>query len=261
MDVIPYAVGGAAEQVAASERLWREVGAGRMPATARWYGYTRAALVLGVGQALEEVDEEACRAAGVEVVRRASGGTAVLVGVTSLALDVAVPDTAAVGGTDVVEAYRWLGVGLARALRRVAPETQIAVAGVAEARADRAAQRGAVPGSGEALRGLACFGTLSPYEVTHGGRKLVGLSQVRKRGVVMYQAGLYTRFAGRDLAGLLALPPGQREVLAVELDRRVATLEDLGLSAGVLPELMRVVHEELRAAAAEVELGAASPGQ
>ena len=59
--------------------------------TLRWYGYSRPAVVLGVGQRPEAVDRCRGRAAGVQVDRRTSGGTAVLADETMLALDVAAP--------------------------------------------------------------------------------------------------------------------------------------------------------------------------
>jgi hypothetical protein len=47
---------------------------------------------------------------------------------------------------------------------------------------------------------------------------------------VLYQAGLYERFAGQELARFVALPEAQRDALADELNRRVASLADVGLS-------------------------------
>jgi lipoate-protein ligase A len=235
----------AAEQLARSEALWREVAAGEGPPTMRWYGYSAPAVVLGVGQSLQAVDAEAARAAGVAVVRRASGGTAVLADETMLALDVAVPSVHPRAGSDILEAYRWLGEVFRDALASLASPGvagRIGMVTVAGARADQAAQRQARPGSPGALRGLACFGTLSPYEVVLSGaggapdRKLVGLSQVRKRGVVLYQVGLYRTVRAGDLARLLALPEDERARLAAELPRRVAGVESLGLADGPLTD-------------------------
>ncbi|MGH2351437.1 MAG: lipoate--protein ligase family protein, partial [Chloroflexota bacterium] len=237
--MIPLEVAHAAEQLTNSEALWREVAAGAAPPTLRWYSYNRPALVLGVGQAASSVDEAACQVAGVEVVRRTSGGATVPADEMMLALDVALPAEHPLAGPDVLEAYRWLGETWLVALRRLVPghAPHLHLVSVPAARADQAAQRAARAGSPEALRSLACFGVLSPYEVAlgigasggagrdgHGDelgqrdasgegaasgaplRKLVGFSQIRKRGVVMFQTGLYTRFRGSHLARLLAVP-------------------------------------------------------
>jgi lipoyl(octanoyl) transferase len=244
--VSPLTLATAAEQLARSEALWREVAAGEAPPTMRWYGYSAPAVVLGVGQSLRAVDADVSRAAGVAVVRRASGGTAVLADETMLALDVAVPPDHPRAGSDILEAYRWLGEVFRDALAALAPPGvagRIGMTTVAGARADQEAQRRAPPGSSGALRGLACFGTLSPYEVVLAGadgtpdRKVVGLSQVRKRGVVLYQVGLYRTVRARDLARLLAIlaiSENERARLAAELPRRVAGVESLGLEDGPL---------------------------
>lgn len=249
--VLPFSTGTAARQIEQTERLWRAVAAGAATASLRWYGYTAPALVLGVGQQRDQVELAAMRAGGVDLVRRTSGGTTVLVGPDSLALDVALPDTSRLAVRDVVESYRWLGETLGAVVRRLVPAaaTQIAVVPPADARADQAARRAAPPGSAASLRALACFGTLSPYEVALVNqpagtvRKLIGLSQVRKRGVVLLQAGLYLRCSGADLAGLLAIPPEVRPDLAAELERRMASLADIGLSQADLPELFTRFHE------------------
>ena len=113
----------------------------------------------------------AAAAAGVQVERRTSGGAAVLADGSMLALDVALPASDSRAGADVLEAYRWLGEAIQEALSPLtAPGSpELRLAALDEAREDQRAQRGAPPGSPESLRGLACFGTLSPYEVVLDG--------------------------------------------------------------------------------------------
>jgi lipoate-protein ligase A len=234
--------------LARTEALWRAVASGEVPLALRWYTYAAPAVVLGTSQPMAVVDEEACRRAGVAVVRRTSGGTAVLASADLLALDVALPADHPLAGGDVVEAYRWLGAAFAAACRDAVPAGRwpVRLVSIDEARADQRRQRSAGAGSVLAARALACFGTLSPYEVAvqkHGqAAKLVGLAQVRKRGVVLYQAGLYLQFSGVHLASLLAVPQAARPALAAELERRVASLADLGLAPDGVPELIRRVH-------------------
>ena len=243
-EVLPYSTGAAAAELARTEEVWRRVAAGDAPPTVRWYGYTAPGVVLGVSQNRSVVDEATCRARGVEVVWRASGGAAVWVDETAVALDVALPAAHPLAGPDVVEAYRWLGALLAAALREIAPAAAPRVVEVdpAAARTDQHASQAAAPQTAGALRRLSCFGTFSPHEVAlvcpGGRRKLVGLSQLRKRGVVLFQAGLYTRFSGARLAAVLALPPELQAALAAELDRRAAGLVDLGLRPGDVPCLV-----------------------
>jgi lipoate-protein ligase A len=141
----------------------------------------------------------------------------------------------------VVEAYRWLGLVWAATLRQFGLDAR--VVSVSEARAAVTPPPELAP----AVR-LACFGTLSPYEVVVAGRKVVGLAQVRRRNVLL-QSGLHLRFDAVGLALLLA--PDRAGSLAEELRLRATGLSELGLGSvsgadlrerfsAVLAELHRV---------------------
>jgi lipoate-protein ligase A len=265
--VIPFSRAGAAAQLARSEALWQEVAGGAAPPTLRWYGYAAPAVVLGAGQPPDAADAAAARAAGYAVVKRTSGGTAVLADETMLALDVALPAAHPRAGTDVVAAYRWVGDAFRETLSALAPDVapRLRLAGLDEARRDQAAVRAAPAGAAESLRALACFGTLSPWEVvldapgaTPGApapaRKLVGLSQVRKRGVVLFQAGLYTTARAAPLVALLRLEDAERALLAAALPARIAGLDDAGQTAAHLEALRQGVQARLLGDAGGVAL-------
>ena len=75
------------------------------------------ALVLGSAQLDSTVDQEACAAAGVEVVRRRSGGGAVLVDPSSLVwVDLVVAATDPLWSADVGRSMWWVGETWAKAL-------------------------------------------------------------------------------------------------------------------------------------------------
>ena len=70
--------GDAAYNMALDEALLEEAIAGRRPAALRFYSWNPSAVTIGYAQdAALETDPEACRAAGVPVVRRITGGGAV----------------------------------------------------------------------------------------------------------------------------------------------------------------------------------------
>ncbi|MEQ8834847.1 MAG: hypothetical protein RIB67_10465 [Miltoncostaeaceae bacterium] len=166
------------------------------PPVLSWSTVGAPALVLGRSAGRPEVDEAAAAADGVAVVRRTSGGGPVLWDEHLVGLDVVLPPGHPLAPADVVEAYRWLGEGVATALRALGLPG-VEVVGIARARA-------AEPGGAAA----ACYGGLSPFEVLVEGRKVLGLSQARRRPGTLLQAGVVltldagrtARLMGRDRA-------------------------------------------------------------
>ncbi len=166
------------------------------------------ALVLGSTQPDDVVDEGAVRSAGVAVVRRRSGGGAVLVEPGGVVwVDVVVPVGDPLWDDDVGRAFTWVGERWAAALGEV---------GVAGAEVHQGGQV-TTPWSR-----LVCFGGLGPGEVTVGGAKVVGLAQRRTRGGAWFQGAALLRWAPADLVDLLRLTPaGRRDALA-DLEGRAA---------------------------------------
>jgi lipoate-protein ligase A len=77
--LIPFCQAGAAENMAIDEALFREAAGLRSPPTLRLYGWLKPTISLGRFQdARREIDREACRRLGIEVVRRPTGGKTVL---------------------------------------------------------------------------------------------------------------------------------------------------------------------------------------
>jgi lipoate-protein ligase A len=164
---------------------------------------TDRAVVVGSGQPETDIDRAAAEAAGVAVVRRRTGGGAVLVG-PGLAtwVDVFVPTGDALFDRDVGRAFWWLGDVWADALGAVG-----------------------VPG-GEVWRGglvrsawssRVCFAGLGPGEVTVGGRKTVGMAQRRGRGGALFQCALPLVWDPSSLLELMALSGPEREAGVAEL--------------------------------------------
>lgn len=178
-----------------------------------------AALVLGSTQPAAHVDGPGAASQGLDVVRRRSGGAAVLVVPGDLVwIDVAVPRGDPLWQEDVGRAFLWLGEVWAQALRA-------------------AGAPGAAVHEGPLLRGRwgswACFASLGPGEVSLGTRKVVGMSQRRVRaGAVFHTAAIVHHDADR-LARALALASCQREALASSLRDGTAELGELTDAAAI----------------------------
>jgi lipoate-protein ligase A len=186
---------------------------------------TTPALVLGSTQDESVVDLESCRRSGVEVVRRRSGGGAVLLWPAEVTwIDVIVPAGAPGWSDDVHGPMVWLGAGLARAITRSTSIDDLVVHDAAM----RTTQ----------WSRLVCFDGLGAGEVLLGGRKLVGISQRRTRDAARLQCCWYSDYdpqrlvelldpaAGRpaaaDLATVATLPADSADAIIRELAETLA---------------------------------------
>lgn len=165
---------------------------------------TGPALVLGSAQRDDVVDRAACAAAGIEVVRRRSGGGAVLVEPARLLwVDVLLPAGDPLWDPDVGRAFHWVGDTWAAAL--------------ADQGATATVHRGGLQRS--RWSDLVCFAGLGPGEVTDDvGTKVVGISQRRTRAGARFQcAALLQRWDPQPLLALLTLSPGERAAALADL--------------------------------------------
>ena len=115
-----------ATNMAVDEAILSHVSEGRSQPTLRFYAWSPPCLSLGRSQPLADVDLAACRAAGVDIVRRPTGGRAIL-HTDELTYSVALPqDDPRVAG-DVVDSYRRISEGLLAGLHQLDVEAVQAV--------------------------------------------------------------------------------------------------------------------------------------
>ena len=160
-----------------------------------------AAITVGRAQ-LAEVDMSAAAREGLDVVARPSGGGPVLWDDDLIAIDVILPAGHPLLPTDVVAAYRWVGEAVVVALG------QLGIHGARAVPPDeaRAWPRGKASG--------LCFGGMSPWEVVVGGRKVLGLSQVRRQAGGIVQLGVPMHLDAARLARAVGAPDGAADDLA-----------------------------------------------
>lgn len=167
------------------------------------------ALVLGSTQPDTDADRRALEAAGVVLVRRRSGGGAVLLEPGgSTWVDVVIPHDDPLWSDDVGVAFHWLGRAWAGALGDLGVPAEV--------------HEGPLVSSPWSQ--LVCFAGLGPGEVTVGGAKVVGIAQRRTRAGARFQCALLHRWQPEATVGLLSLDAA---------DRRVATVALAGAARGV----------------------------
>jgi lipoate-protein ligase A len=176
---------------------------------------TRRAIVLGSTQSSDVVDTASVEAARIDVVRRRSGGGAVLVTPDDpVWIDVWLPVGDIRWSTDVTGAFGWVGAAWAAALVRL---------GLSDIEV-----QGSTPGACTRWSSLVCFGGVSAGEVSIGGRKVVGLAQRRNRSGAWFHTACLRHWDPTLLVQMLDLPAGLR----------TATVEGLaGAATGVADEV------------------------
>ena len=137
--------------------------------TLRLYGWEPFCLSLGYGQRAREADLPALNRHGWALVRRPTGGKAILHG-DELTYSLCLPLDHELASGDVIESYRRISAGLLLGLEQIGLSAS-------------AKHQGAGVRQSEA--GPVCFDVPSHYEIVVDGRKLVGSAQMRRKGVIL----------------------------------------------------------------------------
>ena len=198
-----------AANMAVDEAIAEAAAAGAARPTLRFYRWQLPTVSLGRHQKLDDVDEAQLAALGYDLVRRATGGRAIL-HIDELTYSVAGPSEEPNMTGGVMDAYLRFSNGLLSGLEQLGLTAQKA------GRRRRAARD----------LTAACFETPSAYEITAGGRKLMGSAQSRRKGYVLQHGSLPLSGDITRLVDVLALPHSERESLRDQLPRQAVTLAD-----------------------------------
>jgi len=198
--------------MAVDEAILEAVAAAESPPTLRLYAWDPPCLSLGRAQSIDVVDETALAAAGWDLVRRPTGGRALL-HADELTYAVVAPDRMPALSGGVLVSYRELSRGLLAGLERLGlhpdPPTYAALSD-----ADRS--------------NPVCFEVPSAYEITVGGRKLIGSAQLRRLGAVLQHGSLPLEGDITRVARVLRhAGPAEQHQAAARLTRHAVTLRDL----------------------------------
>jgi lipoate-protein ligase A len=229
-----------AANMAIDQAIAEACAAGEAPATLRFYRWAPPAVSLGRHQPLGDIDAEAARAHGYDIVRRSTGGRAIL-HTDELTYSVAGSDSDPHLGGGVMESYLRLSGALVRGLRALGLEAVDKAAGTVRAGPNVSA---------------ACFEVPSAYEIVVDGRKLLGSAQSRRAGYVLQHGSLPLVGEITRLVEVLALADEERERLRADLAQRACTLRQaLGLQEDAdAPDFARVAQALAQAFADELAL-------
>ena len=177
--ILPFQKAGAVENMAVDEAVFRTHIRRKNPPTLRFYGWRVPTLSIGYFQDYEkEVDSEACRRFGVDIIRRPTGGKAVL-HEQELTYAVIAGADSPLFPPDILKTYRVVSHCIAKGLGEVGIRAEMKTDG-------RQASDGTLRSS--------CFSHPSRYELLVGGRKICGSAQMRSHGVFLQHGSLLLAF-------------------------------------------------------------------
>ncbi len=162
-----------ATNMAIDEAILEAVGRGDAPVTLRLYRWEPACLSLGYAQPVSDVDFARLAERNWHVVRRMTGGRAIL-HTDELTYSIALPLTHPLVSGTIPDSYRRLSSALMTALHKIG----------LDANADKRINTHAAP------VGPVCFEVPSDYEITASGKKLIGSAQVRKHNGALQHGSL-----------------------------------------------------------------------
>lgn len=153
---------------------------GHVPPTLRLYAWKPACLSLGYAQSFNDVYEPGLTTHGWEVVRRPTGGRAIL-HTDELTYSISGPQDEPCLEGSVLESYRRLAVALLEALHILNLPAEISPPKLETSKMSigRAA-----------LNNPVCFEVPSDYEIVANEKKLIGSAQARRKGGVLQHGSL-----------------------------------------------------------------------
>ena len=204
--------------MAVDEALVRSVAQGAQPAF-RVYAWQPPAISFGYSQRISrEIDIPKVRKRGIDIVRRTTGGRAVLHWNELTYSVVCAADDPIMGG-NINEAYEKISEGLMAGLHLLGIEVTFE-----SGRKPQPSPRGKELTS-------PCFTSTAQYEVTLKGRKLIGSAQQRIGTMLLQHGSLLLGPGHKQIVDLLPSDkPGLQKRFQRELDRHTISLSEVNTS-------------------------------
>ena len=202
-----------AENMQYDEQLAQSLLASDHPFVVRVYGWKPPAISLGWHQNIEEIDLDRCSREGIDVVRRPTGGRAIL-----HSDEVTYSVAMVASQKSVLSVYQQISEALVQGLRDLGAEVALEKS------------QPHFPSLYRTPSAVACFASVARYEIHIGGRKLVGSAQRRfarpdgQEVVLQHGSILLGEDHQRMVEFLKGLESDQREQLKRDLKKNTIDL-------------------------------------
>lgn len=158
--------------MAIDEMLMRRQDNGESPPTIRFYQWKPVAISLGQFQNIDSINLQRCDEKNVDIVRRITGGRAIL-HKNDVTYSVVAPDTNRIVSGKLMDTYKKISVALLEGLKILGVQAELSAG---------------EHGSGS--RDTVCFNSTARFELTTLGKKLIGSAQCRRYGAVLQHGSL-----------------------------------------------------------------------
>jgi len=178
----------------------------------RLFSWNPAAVSIGYGQYIDsDIHSAKCEEFGIDIVRRITGGKAVLHD-QELSYSLIIPENHAAWSSTSSGLFRKVGEALLEALRQFSIPGHLA--------------QDARCGIGDG--GDACFSSTGRFEITVYGRKLIGSAQRRARGVILQHGSILLGPSHRRLPLLMPAQVGAHyETLVDRLNNHTISVAEI----------------------------------
>ena len=213
--------------MAVDEAIMIHVAKKVVPPTFRLYGWVPPALSLGRLQSFErDVDPDSCRSLGVDVVRRPTGGRAVLHD-NEVTYSFIISEDDPLLPPDLRDSFYLATEGIVKGLALLGIEAEIQGRQGAGSLADayrRELQGRRAPD--QSVQSGACFDSPSWYEVVAGSKKLVGSAQARLKGVFLQHGSVLITLGADKVCRVLRYDdPDARDQASTQLLEHATSIE------------------------------------
>lgn len=223
---IEYGIYRARHNMAVDGALLEDCGRGRIPPSVRLYGWSEPAITVGYSQRYEsELDVERCRAEGIDIVRRPTGGRALLHH-RELSYAVVAPVSLAPFDQGLKATFNAVSEALLAGLGK------LGIRGVLN--------KSRHPAPAGPRRSPACFAALNHCEITVDGKKLVGSAQRRNPQAFLQHGSIILEPDHERFVSLLAFE--QEEDRRSLLRHLQDSTESLAGVCGSPPDVREIVR-------------------
>jgi len=197
---------------------------GLVPPTIRFYQWSPPAVSLGYFQDLKkEIDVDICQDMGIDIVRRPTGGKAVLHD-KELTYSFIIRENHPLVNDSILETYKKISGGMIRGLSYLGIKAELVpLREKLKSNPLLKGEKSEIPHSD--FKSI-CFSVPSQYEVQVEGKKIVGSAQVRKREIVLQHGSLLIELEKDKLFSVFNFPSAQiRERLKIRF--KATSLEEI----------------------------------